>query len=218
MFGADTVPPVGAARVLIADDQPVVRLGLAGLLADHGWEVCGFAGDGEEAVARARETRPDIVIMEHDLPLLSGSEATRQIARRVPATEVLLLTAARTGCAIMEMHRSGARGCMLKTESPEDILTALDCVRRHHEFRSRGFTELYRATIETLGEIEPITERESKVLSLVSEGVIAKEIADRLDIVGDTVEHHCESLRAKLKARNAPHLIRNAIRYGVLKV
>jgi DNA-binding NarL/FixJ family response regulator len=218
MFGAETVPPVGAARVLIADDQPVVRLGLACLLADHGWEVCGFAGNGEEAVARADETRPDIVIMEHELPLLNGSDAARQIARRGPATEVLILTGAPTACAIMEMHRSGARGCMLKTESPEDILAALDCIRRHHDFRSRGFTELYRATMEIFGEIQPISERESEVLSLVSDGLIAKEIADRLSICDTTTNHHCEHLRAKLHARNAAHLIRIAIKFGILKV
>ena len=98
----------GVTRVVIADDHPVVCVGLATLIAGQGWEVCATASDGEEAVARATELRPDIVVINYEMPRLNGLEAARRIERELPQVEILMFSGTRSPHALLQMYRFGA--------------------------------------------------------------------------------------------------------------
>lgn len=210
--------PVLAVRVVIADDQPVVRLGMAQLIEAHGWQVCAVASDGREAVARVQEAQPDLLIMEYALAGLNGVQAAREIERSAAGTEVLLYTGARSRHALVQMFRCPARGCLLKTEAAEELIPALEAIRRYHTVRSRGFTELYQQIQATEGEIAPPTEREQEVLQLIADGLFSKEIAAKFSVTVKTIEHHRDSLKHKLRARSSAELVRKAIRFGLLEV
>src|SRR5438128_3223399 len=131
-----------ATRVLIADDHPVTCLGLTSLITAQGWRVCATAADGEEAVVKTIVLRPDIVIMNYSMPRLNGLEAARRIKRCLPEVEVLMFTGTRSRHVLLEMFHSNARGCLLKTEAVEELVPALESLRRHHTFRSRQITEV----------------------------------------------------------------------------
>ena len=124
-------------RVLIADDHPTIHTGLATLIHNEkpGWEICAAASDGREAIARATELRPHIVIMDYTMPHLNGLEATGEIHRALPGIEVLIFTGTQSRHALAEAFHSQARGCLLKSEGPETLLRALESIRHGDRFQ-----------------------------------------------------------------------------------
>src|SRR5215218_8283516 len=114
-------------RILIVDDHDVVRMGVRALLGEHaGWEVCGEARTGREATARAAETRPDVVVMDVSMPDLNGLEATRQILKDAPETEVLILTMHDSDQLVRQALAAGARGYVLKSDAGADLVAAVE--------------------------------------------------------------------------------------------
>jgi DNA-binding NarL/FixJ family response regulator len=190
-------------RILVVDDHPLFRDGLTGLLRTvAGIEVVGSAGDGDGAVRRALELRPDVVLMDLNLPGTSGLEATRRICAAVPECAVLVLTMVDDDDSVAAALRVGARGYVLKGAGQEDVLAAV------HTVASGGavFGPRIAARILT-GGAGPrhgmdLTERESDVLALLADGLDNAGIARDLGISVKTVQNHVSHILAKLQVRD----------------
>ena len=207
-------------RILIADDHPAMSAGLTGIITSHGagWEICGTAADGEEAIAKATALRPDIVIMDYKMPLVNGLEAAAQIKRRLPGIETLMFSGTQSHQILLEIYCSGVRGCLLKSEAAEELMPALESLRRHHTFRSRQITALYEKIMESASELEELSAREIETMRLIAEGKSSKEIAVSLGISVKTVDTHRSNLLRKLKVHSVAEVVRYAIRHGLVEL
>ena len=129
-------------RILIADDHEVVRFGLRQILeAQANWEVVAEASDGKEAVSRAIETKPDICIVDHSLPLMNGLEVTRQIRARVPKSEILIFTMHENETLVQELLRAGAKGYLLKSDAKTHLIEAIASLASHRPFFTQKVSE-----------------------------------------------------------------------------
>jgi DNA-binding NarL/FixJ family response regulator len=218
-------------RVLIADDQPVVRDGLAmllGLIDDV--EIVGTAADGIEAVERARAERPDIVLMDLRMPRLEGAEATRQILAALPDTRVLVLTTYADDEFLFPALQAGARGYLIKDATAEEIehaIRALIAGRTHLDaaVQQRLVTAVVDQTPPTpAGEPTPVpardrpdelTPREVEVLRLIAAGLSNQEIADKLVLSNATVKTHINRIFYKTGARDRAQAVRYAYQHGL---
>jgi DNA-binding NarL/FixJ family response regulator len=202
-------------RILIADDHEIVRRGLRALLETRtDFLVCGEAQDGREAVELALEHKPDIAIIDVSLPTLNGIEATRQIRRGSPLTEVVVLTMHESEELIAEALHAGARGYLIKSEADEQILNAVGSLARHRPFFSSHVSEtlLDKFNSGTAGHPSGLTGREREIVQLISEGNSNKMIARTLDISVKTVETHRSTSMRKLSLRSTAELVRYALR------
>jgi len=211
---------VKSCRILIADDHELVRRGVRTLLEAHpGWEVCGEALTGREAVEKARASNPDVVVMDISMPELNGLEATRQIVKVLPKTEVLVLTVHESEQVEQEVLAAGARGYILKSDDGRDLVTAIEQLRRHRPFFTAKVTRMVldnyihnRAPGAGPGLGPSLTSREREVAQLLAEGKGNKEVATLLGISLRTVECHRSNLLRKLGLHNLTELVHYAIR------
>ena len=212
-------------RVLIADDQTLMREGLQTLLElSPGIRVVGQAGDGEEAVALARELRPDVVVMDVRMPVMDGVEATRHIRRELPDTQVIILSTFDDDEYIFEGLAAGARGYLLKDVSSKELAEA---IRRVHQgqallppgIASKVVTEFSRlaAQRETVVPLyEELTPREMEVLRLLAARASNRQIAEALCITEGTVKNHVSNILGKLGVSNRSQAVRRAQEMGLL--
>src|SRR5687767_14470480 len=129
-------------RILVVDDHPVVRRGVRSLLeSQEGWEVCGEATTGRDAVEQSHRLRPDVVVMDLSLPELNGLDATRQILKDAPRTEVLVLTMHQSEELARDVLKAGARGYVLKSDADENLIAAIESLRQHKPFLTSTVTE-----------------------------------------------------------------------------
>lgn len=202
-------------RILIADDHDVVRSGVRTILEGReGWQVIGEARDGKEAIDRAQEMRPDIVILDYSLPLVNGVEATRQIRSRVPGVEVLIFTMHDTDSLIRDVLEAGARGFLLKSDAGQFLVSAVECLAAHKPFFTGKVSEALLDTYLAKGSVNEsaLSSREKAVVQLIAEGKTNKQIADILSITTKTVETHRATALRKLNLDTTAALIRYAIR------
>ncbi len=182
-------------RVVLVDDHAVVRSGLAQLLSGAGdIDVVGQAGDGAEGVEVVRRTRPDVVVMDLQMPGTDGVEATRQIVEEDLGAEVVVLTSYSDGARIVAALDAGAVGYLLKDADPEDVLDGVRAVSRGESpLHPRVARQLLSARAERAPEVQ-LTPREAEVLDLVRTGLANKQIARRLEISERTVKAHLTSV------------------------
>jgi DNA-binding NarL/FixJ family response regulator len=202
-------------RILIADDHEIVRRGLRALLETRDdLVVCAEAQDGREAVDLATQHKPDIAVLDVSLPTLNGIEATRQIRRDSPHTEVLVFTMHNSDELISEVLHAGARGYLLKTEADEQIFNAVSALARHRPFFSNQVSEtlLDKFNSGVTGHSTGLTPREREIVQLIAEGSSNKMIARTLDISVKTVETHRSASMRKLSIRSTAQLVRYAVR------
>ncbi len=202
----------GTIRVVVADDQLLVRTGLTMILnAQPGIEVVGEATDGHEAVAVARELRPDVCLFDIRMPGIDGIEATRQLAG--PGVEnplaIVIITTFDVDEYVHGALKAGARGFLLKDAGPELLVQAIHAAANGDALISPDITRRLLTTLADLERaspptqpIEPLTEREEEVLLTVARGRTNAEIADELHITLSTVKTHVAALMNKLGARN----------------
>ncbi|TMA26329.1 MAG: response regulator transcription factor [Deltaproteobacteria bacterium] len=211
-------------RIVIADDHEVVRKGLRSLLEEqHDVEIVGEASNGREAVDKVAVLKPDVVVLDIGMPELNGLEATRQIVKATPRTEVLILTVFETEEVIREVLRAGARGYVLKSDAGRLLVSAIEAVSAHKPFFTSRVSELVLAGFlsgESRPESDssglPLTPREREVLQLLAEGKTNKDVAAALGIGLKTVETHRMNLMSKLGLHSVVDLVRYAIRNGIV--
>ncbi|MCA9868031.1 MAG: response regulator transcription factor [Anaerolineae bacterium] len=211
-------------RLLLADDHAVVRSGLRLLLESQpDMAIIGEAETGEEAVRRTAELRPDVVLMDIEMPGINGIEATRRIKGQSPATAVLALTMYEDDQYFFEMLRAGAAGYVPKRAAPDELASAIRAVSRgdvfiHPSLAGRLVQDylLRRDTDEQEPPIDDLTPREQEVLTLIAEGLSNGEIAERLVISIKTVDRHRENIMRKLNLHNRVDLVKYALRKGLI--
>jgi DNA-binding NarL/FixJ family response regulator len=207
-------------RILIADDHDVVRSGLRAILGDQpGWEVVAEAEDGRQAVEFAAKTQPDVAILDYQLPLLNGIDATRQIRALQPRTEVLIFTMYGSEPLIRELLAAGARGYLLKSDARRFLITAVEALARHQPFFTGRVSETllraYLANVQAQGDA--LTSRERTVVQLIAEGRTNREVAHVLGINLKTVETHRSAAMRKIDAHTSADLVRYAIRNKMIE-
>jgi DNA-binding NarL/FixJ family response regulator len=214
-----------STRVLIADDQALVRAGFRKLLESApDIDVVGEAADGREAVDQARRLRPALVLMDIRMPRLDGIEATRRLTADAEGVRVLILTTFGLDDYVYEALRAGASGFMLKDAPPEELLAAIEVVARGDALIAPAVT---RSVIEEFVRrspadtppppaVEELTEREREVLALLARGLSNAEIAERLVVSNGTVKTHVAHVLAKLGLRDRVQAVILAYESGLV--
>ena len=209
-------------RILLADDHDVVRRGLRGLLeAQPGWEVCGEARTGREAVALASQLRPDVMVLDLAMPDLNGLEATRRIRQEWPETEVLIFTMHHTDQLVRDVLAAGARGYILKSDGAEQLIAAVLALVHHRPFFtarvSEALLDSYLRGADGEAAAGVLTAREREVVQLLAEGRGNKEVAEALGISIKTAETHRAAIMRKLGLGSLAELVRYAIRNQIIE-
>lgn len=218
------MPEVTKARILLADDHALVRRGVRLILdSEQDLTVVAEAGDGAEAIERARAEKPDLAILDIAMPRLTGLQAARELSRLQPDLRILILTMYDNEQYFFEALKAGASGYVLKSVVDRDLVEACRAAIRGEPFLYPGaITALIRNYLDRArrGDGIPakaITDREEEILKLVAEGHTSKEIADLLVISVKTVERHRANLLQKLGLRDRLELTRYAIRAGLIE-
>jgi DNA-binding NarL/FixJ family response regulator len=211
-------------RILIVDDHAVVRRGVRSLLeTEPGWEISAEATTGREAVEIARRLQPDVVVLDLSLPELNGLDATRQILKDSPRTEILVLTMHHSEELTRDALQAGARGYVLKSDADQSLIAAVKSLREHKPFLSSRVTEfvlddyLRRTGALENGAREGVTAREREIIQLLAEGKSNKEAASTLGISVKTIEAHRANIMRKLRFRSLSELVRYAIRNRIVQ-
>jgi DNA-binding NarL/FixJ family response regulator len=207
-------------RILLADDHEVVRRGIRSILEmQPGWEICGEASTGRQAVEEARRVKPDVLVMDITMPELNGLEATRQVLKELPQTQVLVLSVHESEHLLLEVLQSGARGYVLKSDAGRDLVAGVEALSRGRPYftaRSAALLVSGCAGNEPLRDpdVPHLTAREKEVLQLLAEGHTNRVVAERLKISAKTVETHRCHIMAKLGLPSFADLVRYAMRNG----
>lgn len=212
-----------AIKVLVVDDHRVVRAGLVALLRQSpGLAVVGEAGDGEEAVALVAELKPDVVLMDMQMPRMNGVDATRAIKNRWPEVQVLVLTTYDDDELIWGGLQAGAKGYLLKDAPPDQLLRGIEMVAAGQSLLP---PEIAAKLVQVITQGGParsdqgeLTEREREILRLMAGGAANKEIAAQLFISENTVKTHVSNLFQKLGASDRTEAVTKALSRGLIKL
>ncbi|MFC5724598.1 response regulator [Streptomyces gamaensis] len=215
-----------AVKVMVVDDHPMWRDAVARDLAAAGYEVVATAGDGPQAVRRARAAAPDVLVLDLNLPGLPGAAVCRQLVAELPALRVLVLSASGEHADVLEAVKSGATGYLVKSASTGELLDAVRRTAEGDAVFTPGLAGLvlgeYRRVAAAPAPAAPeeadaprLTERETEVLRLVAKGLSYRQIAERLVISHRTVQNHVQNTLGKLQLHNRVELVRYAIERGL---
>jgi len=206
-------------RVMVVDDHPMWREAVARDLTEAGHEVVATAGDGGEAVRRAPAARPEVAVVDLQLPVLSGVEVTRALV--AAGVRVLVLSASGEQSDVLEAVKAGATGYLVKSASREELLAAVSATARGEAVFTPGLAGLVLGEYRRLSaapvsaDTPRLTERETEVLRMVAKGLSYKDIAARLVISHRTVQNHVQNTLNKLQLHNRVELVRYAIEQGL---
>ncbi len=217
---------VRVVRILIADDHEVARKGIRSLLESHpGWEICGEAQDGREAVELATRLKPDILLLDVGMPNLNGLDAARQILNLMPEARILILTIHYSEQVVREVLAAGARGFLLKSDAGRDLLAAVEALQNRRTFFTSKVAQMMLDGYLRPGDNrnagapqQVLTPREREVIQLVAEGKTTKEIATTLSLSVKTAETHRTNLMRKLDLHSIADLTLYAVRNGIVQI
>jgi DNA-binding NarL/FixJ family response regulator len=206
---------------MVVDDHPVVRRGISLCLARQPQlEIVGEAGDGREALLKARELKPDLILMDIDMPQMNGLAVAELLRREMPATKVLILSMHSNTEYVVRIIQSGARGFVLKEAPTEELVRAIEMVNAGEAYFSPDVARVaLNKFVQGVGsgtETPALTSREREVLMLISDGLSNKEIACRLNVGVRTVETHRERIMRKLDIHSVAGLTKYAITCGLV--
>lgn len=210
-------------KVLVVDDHRVVRAGLVALLRQSGLDVVGEAGNGQEAVELVGQLAPRVVLMDMQMPVMDGVEATRRIRAQYPQTEVLVLTTYGDDERIWGGLQAGAKGYLLKDAPAEELLQGIETVAAGRSLLPPEIAARLMQVISQGGPgrhepAEQLTERELEILRLMAGGMANKEIAGALFISENTVKTHASNLFQKLGARDRTEAVTKALSKGLISL
>jgi NarL family two-component system response regulator LiaR len=213
----------GAIDVVVVDDHQLFRTGLAEMLAREGLNVVGTAGDGDAALKLVVESAPDVVLMDLEMPGLSGVETTREISRTAPRTHVVVLTGSAEEQSVFDAIAAGASGYLLKGTSLESLVAAIKAAVAGESLISASIAAKLFERLQAHVNGEPcglgmtnLSERELEILKLVARGKRNTEIAQDLVISPHTVRNHISNILAKLQMANRVEAAAYAIKHGVV--
>ena len=214
-----TEPPI---RVMVVDDHPLWRDAVERDLAEAGLEVVAVAATGREALARFPAARPDVVLLDLQIPEPDGVQVTGEVLRQDPAARVLILSASGEHTDVLAAVKAGATGYLVKSATREELVAAVRSVARGDAVFTPGLAGLVLGEFQrmsdapTRGADEPaLTERETEVLKLVAKGLSYRQIAERLVVSHRTVQNHVQNTLRKLQMHNRVELTRYAIERGL---
>jgi DNA-binding NarL/FixJ family response regulator len=213
-------------KVLIADDHTIVRKGLCSLLrGEYDIDVIGEARNGNEVIRKVGELAPDVIVMDINMPLLNGIEATRNIKKNFPSMGIIILTMYSDEGYVHEAILAGASGFLIKNTIPQDLCSAIRAVSQGESFLSPSIS---KTVIESYTKLSPsdkgelkkkdLTAREREVVQLIAEGHSNREISELLFISTKTVEVHKHNIQKRLKICGTALLTQYAIRKGLIKI
>jgi two-component system, NarL family, nitrate/nitrite response regulator NarL len=212
-------------KLLLVDDHPVVRRGMRSCLEGiRHVEVVDEAVDGKEAVEKVKTLSPDIVLMDIDMPVMNGLEATKVLREEFPDTRVLILSIHTNKEYVLQIIRSGAQGYVLKDASPADLVRAIESVDGGEPFFSPDISQivlnqyLEEAGADAAGDAVKLTTRERQVLAMIAGGQSNKEMASELNVGVRTIETHRERVMNKLNIHSVAGLTKYAITNGIVKL
>jgi DNA-binding NarL/FixJ family response regulator len=219
------MPVMPKIRVLIVDDHTLLRDGLSALLElVPDMEVVGEASNGREALERVRELLPDVVLMDIEMPVMGGLEASRRIRAQYPNSKVLVLSQYDDAGHVVDAVDAGVRGFVDKTAASAEVAASIRSVYRGDSYLSpvaaRQLVGEFRRVDHSQGHdsYDQLTVREKDVLRLIAEGKTSQQIADILVVSRKTVEGHRANLMAKLGLHDRIELVKYAVRKGIIKV
>jgi len=213
-------------RILIADDHDLMRRGVKALLQSHaGWEIIGEAHTGREAVSKAEELKPDVVILDISMPDLNGVDAAKRIRKASPDTEVLILSVHYSDQLIRDILEAGVRGYIVKSDSDRDLVIAVETLANHKPFFTPRATEVMLTNFnegKTKADLpetmrDRLTSREREIVQLLAEGKSSKEVASSLNISVKTAETHRANIMRKLQLHTVSELVRYAVRNQIIE-
>jgi two-component system, NarL family, response regulator NreC len=211
-------------RILLGDDHTLVRQGLRKILEEQpSWEVVAEASDGRDVVRQVESLEPDVVVLDIGMPRLNGIEVTKQIARRFPDVNILILSMHSEEAYITRAMKAGARGYLLKDSADTELIRAVGAVAAGKSYFSptvaRVMLDDYVRHLSDKGIVdrfETLSEREREIFQLIAEAHTSKEIADLLSVSPATVETHRAHILQKLDVHNTAELVLYAVRRGVI--
>ena len=208
-------------RILIADTHEVVRSGLRKIFeAQPNCEIVAEAGDGQDAIRKAVETKPDIAVIDYSLPMVNGIEVTRQVRARLPKTEVLIFTTQDNEKLIEDLLKAGARGYLLKSDAKRHLIGAIEALAVHKPYFTDKASEALLDAFLSRQDKEaasPLTNRDRQIVQLIAEGYTSKHIAKLLNISIKTVETHRAAVMRKLQFASVSDLVRYAVRNKIVE-
>jgi DNA-binding NarL/FixJ family response regulator len=213
-------------RILVADDHDIIRRGLKQLLASRvGWEVCGEAKTGREAVALAEQLKPDIVVMDISMPDLNGLEAARKIHKLFPKAGILILTLHFSDQLVRDIVEAGARAYIMKSDADRDLVSAVEALANHRTFFTARAAEMLLngfANQNSVADPEAhlrnrLTPREREIVQLLAEGKSSKEVAVALGISVKTAETHRANIMRKLEMHSVSEIVRYAVKNQIIE-
>ena len=213
-------------RVMVVDDHPMWRDAVARDLSESGFEVVATAGDGPQAVRRAKAVSPDVLVLDLNLPGMPGVQVCKELVGDLPGLRVLVLSASGEHADVLEAVKSGATGYLLKSASTQELTEAVRSTAAGDPVFTPGLAGLVLGEYRRLATDpapatldEPaaprLTERETEVLRLVAKGLSYRQIADRLVLSHRTVQNHVQNTLGKLQLHNRVELVRYAIEQGL---
>ncbi|MEV5708540.1 response regulator transcription factor [Actinoallomurus sp. NPDC052274] len=210
----------GPPRLLVVDDHPIWRDGIAERLTAAGLPVVGTAGDGAQALRVAKATRPQVVLLDLHLPDLGGAEVTRRLLAADPSVRVLVLSASGERQDVLDAVTAGATGYLTKSASLDEVVAAVRAAAVGQAVFTPGLAGLvlgeYRRLVAAPEKETPrLTNRETEVLRLVAKGLTYREIAERLVLSHRTVQNHVQNTLTKLQLHNKAQLVRYALEQGL---
>jgi len=211
-------------RVLIADDHELIRCGLRQVIEHHPeWEVCDEVITGAQALKRAADLKPDVVIVDINMPEMDAVGLTRQIRQRLPNTEVLIFTMHEGEELMCALIAAGARGYVLKSDPTRDVVAAIDALSKHLPyFTGKASIELRESFVKSIKGDQrrfhsaPLSLREREIIQLLAEGKGNKQVAAILGISVKTVETHRATIMHKLEANSIVELVHYAVRNNII--
>jgi len=215
-----------ALRILVADDHDVMRIGIRELLGTRdGWEICAEARDGKDAVAKAEQLQPDIVILDVNMPEMNGLEVARRIRKKFPETEVLMISFDYSDYLIREIVAAGARGFVVKGDSERDLISAVEALANHRSYFTPRANDVVLGRVSGINQGDGVheivrrrlTPRELEIVQLLAEGKSSKEVAVSLAISVKTADTHRANIMRKLDLHSVTELVRYAVRNQIVK-